>query len=81
MASDFGRLKSMIRASFSVKMLSGLTDTEAEIADFPLLQISIKIGPISDAQILKISSLDLQVTAMKIQKICRERTGVFDPMI
>ena len=38
MASDFGRLKSMIRASFSVKSLAGLNDIEAEISDFSLLK-------------------------------------------
>ena len=38
MASDFGRLKSMIRASFSVKSLAGLNDIEAEISEFFLLK-------------------------------------------
>ena len=38
MVSDFERLKSMIRASFRVKMFCGLTDTEAEISNFPLLK-------------------------------------------
>ena len=38
MASDFGRLKSKIRASISVKRLAGLTDTEADISNLPLLK-------------------------------------------
>ena len=49
MALDFGRLKNMIRPSFCVKMLFGLTETEAEVSNFPLLQILMKIGPISNA--------------------------------
>ena len=50
MALDFGLLNNMIRPSFCVKMLSGLTDIEAVVSDFPLLQILMKIGPISDAR-------------------------------
>ena len=38
MASDFGRLKSMISASYYVKIFAGLTNTKAKISDFPLLK-------------------------------------------
>ena len=54
MASDFGRLKSMIKASFSVKSLAGLNDIETEISEFSLLKFRLK-----SAQFLMLDFVDL----------------------
>ena len=42
----------------------------------------MKVSPVSDARFFSfIPSLDLQVSAMEIRRICRVGTGVFDPLL